>query len=277
VDGDVENIMRGQVQRYSVVLFVCLTLLLTFLAYPLPIPAEGKAIGFPVIVVFIPTLVATALAAIGGGRAQLRELYSRLRPGKVRWLLIGVAVGVALQAAIAVTALVGGAASSIHLTTSPAITIVALFTPIFALGEEIGWRGYALPKLLPTHSRLAASLLTGLPWAMVHLSLFLPGMMFVGRPLLAQVAPIALFAILHTWVFVKSGESVLAPALLHGTFNAFGAMINSDLPPLQATYIGAAVLVASAVIVMAVQPAFWFNRARTDQQGESAVCGGMLY
>jgi membrane protease YdiL (CAAX protease family) len=142
---------------------------------------------------------------------------------------------------------------------------VALFTPIFALGEEIGWRGYALPKLLPTQSRLAASLLTGLPWAIVHFSLFLPGMMFVGRPLIAQVAPIALFAILHTWVFVKSGESVLAPALLHGIFNAVGATINSDLPAVQATYIGAGVLVASAVIVVAVQPTFWFNRARKDR------------
>jgi membrane protease YdiL (CAAX protease family) len=48
---------------------------------------------------------------------------------------------------------------------------VALFTPTFTLGEEIGWRGYLLPKLLPL-GRRHALVLVGLVWASWHLVLF---------------------------------------------------------------------------------------------------------
>jgi len=105
--------------------------------------------------------------------------------------------------------------------------------------------------------------ITGIPWALVHLALFLPGMMFVGRPLVAQIMPVAFFSIVHAWVFIKSGGSVLAPTLLHGTFNFMGALINSDLAVTQATYLGAVVLLGSALILVAVKPTYWLQKENT--------------
>lgn len=247
-------------QRMLFVSFVALTLLLTFTAYLLPLPAESKSILFPIVVALIPTLVATFLAGFAERRGALKELYSKLRIGIPRWLLVSILVGAAMQLAIALLALVFGYTSSVRFTASPQLIVLAFFTPLLALGEEIGWRAYALPKLLKTQSPLSASLVTGIPWALVHLSLFLPGMMFVGRPMLAQVAPVALFSILHAWVYIKSGGSVWAPALLHGTFNFLGAMLNSELGIVQATYLGAVVLVGSAVIVVVARPSFWLGK-----------------
>ncbi|MHB1133119.1 MAG: CPBP family intramembrane glutamic endopeptidase [Chloroflexota bacterium] len=256
--------MRLLVLRYSVTVFIALTLGLSFAAYLLPIPLEEKALLFPMIVVFIPTLVATALAAIGAGRAGLGALYGHLRPGKPRWLLIGLLVGAALQLAFAVLALMLGFVPSIAINAAPLLLVVALLSPLFALAEEIGWRGFVLPRLLASHNRLSASLILGVPWALVHVTLFLPGMMFAGRPLLAQVVPVAFFSIVLTWVFVNSGGSVLAPTLLHGAFNGLGAMLNSGLTAEQATYLSAAALVATAVVLVVAKPSYWL---RTEREG----------
>lgn len=57
--------------------------------------------------------------------------------------------------------------------------------PVFLitnLGEEIGWRGYALPKLLAQRSALVSSLVIGILWGMVHLALHLPGLMLSANP-----------------------------------------------------------------------------------------------
>ncbi|MHB1131535.1 MAG: CPBP family intramembrane glutamic endopeptidase [Chloroflexota bacterium] len=129
----------------------------------------------------------------------------------------------------------------------------------FALGEEIGWRGFALPKLLASHNRLAASLIVGVPWALVHLTLFLPEMMYVGRPVLAQVSQTGLFAILLTWAFVNSGQSVLAPTQMHGAFIALWALLNSSLTAEQAAYLGGAMLIITPIVLAAARPSYWLR------------------
>jgi hypothetical protein len=89
-------------RRYPVIIFAALTLALSFAAYwLLPLPLADKAIAFPVTIAFIPTLVATALVAALDGRAGLRDLYSTFRIGKPLWLLIGAAIGLCLQVAMA--------------------------------------------------------------------------------------------------------------------------------------------------------------------------------
>jgi len=252
--------MKRLSQRYPVELFIGLTLLLTYAAYLLPLPAESKPILFPIVVALLPALVSTGLSVNTGGGNSLRSLYRTIKPGKLSWLLISILVGASMQVAIALMALLLRFIPAIQVTTSPQLIALAVLTPLLALGEELGWRGYALPKLLKSNSPLSASLITGIPWALVHVSLFLPGMMFMGRPLLAQIIPIAFFSILHAWVFIKSGGSVLAPTLLHGVFNFLGALINSNLTAQQAAYLGAVVLLGSALIVVAVRPSFWLQK-----------------
>jgi membrane protease YdiL (CAAX protease family) len=96
------------------------------------------------------------------------------------------------------------------------------------LGEELGWRGYALPRLLQRFSPLAASLILGVIWGVWHLPSF-----FVSSLVQSSLAiPVFLFgalcmSILATWLYLHTGGSVLITVLFHLAFNAslsaFGA------------------------------------------------------
>lgn len=89
----------------------------------------------------------------------------------------------------------------------------------FGYGEEVGWRGFALPRLQEKYSALTATLILSVFWAAWHLPLFAyrPGYAAMG---LAGVAgwffSIVAGAVLFTWLFNGSRGSLLACALFHG-------------------------------------------------------------
>jgi membrane protease YdiL (CAAX protease family) len=97
-----------------------------------------------------------------------------------------------------------------------------LFTLILVgLGEEPGWRGFALPQLQTKHSPIVASLILAPIWALWHLPL-------IGNEFpLPIVMPFILsvfggtFAL--TWLFNRTNGSVLLPMLFHATINSVGA------------------------------------------------------
>ena len=80
------------IKRYSVLLFVLITVLLSFAAYFLPLPVDQKGLLVPVVLVFIPTVVCIPIALLAEGRAGIRQLFSSVR-GAWKWVLIGTAVG----------------------------------------------------------------------------------------------------------------------------------------------------------------------------------------
>src|SRR5215211_4092979 len=121
--------------------------------------------------------------------------------------------------AIVLTAIVFGRRSLVALLTVM-ITLVFFIFPGSALGEEIGWRGYALPRLQYRRSALSASLILGVIWAFYHLPLFFTGQAFRSPSLLVPfvVSGLALSVIL-TWVYNSTGGSLLLVVLLHATAN----------------------------------------------------------
>jgi hypothetical protein len=66
-------------KNYSILWFVLLTVALSFGAYFLPLPVEGKTLLVPVILVFIPTLVSVSLAFLTEDRNGIRQLFSSVR------------------------------------------------------------------------------------------------------------------------------------------------------------------------------------------------------
>ena len=95
---------------------------------------------------------------------------------------------------------------------------------LLAFGEEFGWRGYLLPKLLPL-GEVKAALIVGLIWAPWHLPVLIVGLNYPGQPIIAVLAVFLLSAtllsFLHTRFYVASGYSLIAVALLHGSLNTF--------------------------------------------------------
>ena len=97
-----------------------------------------------------------------------------------------------------------------------------LFIFLFiGLGEEPGWRGFALPQLQTKFSPLSASLILAPIWALWHLPLI--GNEFQGPIVVPFLLSVFGATFMLTWVFNRTRESVLLPMLLHATVNTVGS------------------------------------------------------
>ena len=97
----------------------------------------------------------------------------------------------------------------------------AVYLLIFvALGEEVGWRGYALPALQARYSALISSVILGVLWASWHLPTFFnPDLSYSNLPFFLYILFIVLIAILMTWLFNSTGGSVLMAMFFHAVIN----------------------------------------------------------
>ena len=108
----------------------------------------------------------------------------------------------------------------------PAIFFASLVTApfingLFAFGEEFGWRGYLLPKLMPL-GKWKAYLLVGIIWGLWHAPLIIAGYNYPGFPALGVLAMIGMttaFGIYINEMTLRSRSSILA-AWIHGAFNS---------------------------------------------------------
>src|SRR5215212_1242172 len=187
----------------------------------------------------VPSAVAIVLTAIVFGRGALRKLLGQLLIWRVNpiWYLVVFLGPVALVGGVvSLNTLIGGPALSLGMTLlGIAIFFAISIFPGSALGEEIGWRGYVLPRLQSRMSALSAALLIAPIWALWHLPLWLTGE--PGRtPTLYTGFLVSAFAlsVITTWVYNSTGGSLLMIVLLHSTVNLPLTLVRDDLGP-QAT------------------------------------------
>jgi uncharacterized protein len=198
---------------------------------PAALEARGVISSLPVPATFLgafgPMVAAIVVTALEGGRAGLRSLLGRI----VRWRVAPIWYAVAILgpfvltlAAIALHVALVGQPPSLGLLVGalPTLLIVVVYMMItVALGEEVGWRGYALPALQARYSALVASLILGVLWALWHLPVFFnPDTHYSNLPFLLFLAYMVAFAVLITWVFNSAGGSVLMAIFFHAVMNA---------------------------------------------------------
>jgi membrane protease YdiL (CAAX protease family) len=100
------------------------------------------------------------------------------------------------------------------------ITVVYMMITV-ALGEEVGWRGYALPALQARYSALLSSLILGVLWALWHLPVFFnPDTLYSNLPFALWLAYAVPLAVIITWLFNSAGGSVLMAIVFHAVINA---------------------------------------------------------
>jgi membrane protease YdiL (CAAX protease family) len=88
------------------------------------------------------------------------------------------------------------------------------------LGEEIGWRGYALPRLAQRFGMARASVLLGVIWACWHLPLFfIPGIDKTGQSLPVYVLQVTALSVAMAWVYAHTSGSLLLAVLMHAAVN----------------------------------------------------------
>jgi membrane protease YdiL (CAAX protease family) len=172
-------------------------------------------------------VTAVILTAREGGRAEVRSLLGRI----VRWRVAPVWYGVAILgpfvltlAAIALHVALGGQTPGLGalIGALPTVVFVSVYMLIFvALGEEVGWRGYALPALQARHGAFVASVMLGAMWALWHVPQFFnPATLYSDLPFVLFLAYLIPFSILITWVFNSTGGSLLMAMLVHAVMNA---------------------------------------------------------
>jgi hypothetical protein len=93
-----------------------------------------------------------------------------------------------------------------------------------AFGDEYGWRGYLLPRLLPL-GEIRASLILGVVWSLWHLPVLLAGVLYPGNNpwliLLIFTFSTTMVAFAYTWLFVASSGSTVIATIFHGSTNWF--------------------------------------------------------
>jgi membrane protease YdiL (CAAX protease family) len=177
-----------------------------------------------------PAFAALALAWAAGGRAGLARLLRPLRAWRIG---LGVCVfillypfGLRLVAAGLDQALGGpplvlfASAGAGLPAGNPWLMLPFVFLGVLfqaGLAEEIGWRGFALPRLLARHSPLVASLILGVLWAAWHVH---PESWPHLRPILPWYGlSVLAFTVVLTWLYLRTGGSLLAAVLLHTVSN----------------------------------------------------------
>jgi len=205
-------------------------------AVPLALSAHGLlSVTLPLrlhyLTAYGPALAALAVTAWTGGRPAVRSLLARAvaTRGLAVWLLVA-ALSPLLLFVLARTAVaIAGrdvapwsALGRVNFLPDLGVGAWLLWLLTSGLGEELGWRGFALPRLQRSRSALLASLWLGLLWAGWHLPAFfyLPNYAAMGPKIFPGFAfGVVTGAVVFTWLYNSSGGSVLACILWHASFN----------------------------------------------------------
>jgi membrane protease YdiL (CAAX protease family) len=177
--------------------------------------------------IYGPFLTGVIVTWIADGRPGLRTYFSRMvrwRVGVV-WYAVALLLPPAVKLAAAGLNVISGATVSPDFQLPPPQDIaVAFIFPSFlliALGEEPGFRGFALPRLLVGRSALAASLILGVLHAIWHIPVIVYGS---DTPLVVII--VISGAILNTWLFNHTNGSVLLAMLLHASLDVTVGIFN---------------------------------------------------
>ena len=220
-------------KRHALLTYFVLVYVLT-LACWIPLAISKSTASVPFLVLYIlanimPSLIGILLTALFLGKSGLGALFRRL--GQVRNPLIWYAVVLLLPPVLLFVAI--GVHTLLGLTSMafafPVVGILGTF--IFAaLGEELGWRGFALPRMQASLQAFAASLLLGVLWGLWHLPLNiakgLVPLTFVGLVgFIDFVLSLIALSVLFTWIYNNTRGSLFLMVLFHGVFNSVGLMI----------------------------------------------------
>lgn len=119
------------------------------------------------------------------------------------------------------------------------LTLAPLFNTLFGLGEELGWRGFLLPQLLPL-GQGRAIWISGAVWGVWHAPAILQGHNYPSQPVLGVLFMTIfciLMGIIFSWLYLRT-RSPWAPALAHGSLNATAGLPMLFLQDVDLTYGG---------------------------------------
>lgn len=266
-----ENVPTKSTVNRQLRWFVGLTFAISWILWspfylPLPVPV-AKLPYVHLLGSLGPMLAALVLAFQGQGLAGIRRLNGLPRSGwqSARWLAIGFLAPIGLL--IFLIGIISPARQQVpdcqvllagqeFAFLSPVVYVLVDII-FFGLGEEVGWRGFVLPRLQTRYSAFRANLIITLFWAIWHWPLFLNPFgayrhMDLGDGV-GWLFSLVTGGMLFTWLFNTSRGNVLACALFHGMMDV---VFIADLRiPQVTTYIGALITLWGLYVWFVYKPA----------------------
>jgi membrane protease YdiL (CAAX protease family) len=223
-----------------------------------------------------PMLSAFVVTALDGGSAGVRELLGRVfrwRVGLGWWVIAALGTPILFLLAAVISRLLfegwpdfgefGRSEEFAFLGLLPYWVANIIF---FGFGEEVGWRGFALPRLQTgRRSALMAAIILSLFWAGWHIPLF---SFAIGLKRMGLVALPGWFfffltgSVLLAWLYNSTGGSILIVAIFHGTLDI---TINSPAGPQLANVMGALVTIWGLTVLVWGGPKNLSRRRRKQE------------
>jgi uncharacterized protein len=217
--------------------FFCLTFAWSWLLGLIAFQAKPSAPVFSAVLSIVsgfgPSIAALVTVLWLSGRTGLTTWLKNALNWRVDWRWYAVA--------FFMPPLVMVLAQGIHWTwggtipTSPAVGHIPLAIANFGLvfliggplGEELGWRSYALPALGSKMGWRMASLVIGVIWGLWHLPwFFTAGTAQSQMPFVVFMLNIIAGSVLFSWLFMKSAGSVIPALVVHTSLNAFAGLLS---------------------------------------------------
>src|SRR5215217_1480378 len=244
--------LRGLLIRHPLVSFFTLAYALTWLAWSpwylsedgvglLPFDGEGISDYLNTVALIVgPTLSAFVMTGATEGREGVRGLLRRIVLWRVGlWWYLFVLAGIPAIILLSTVFLPGALASFQASAVPSTLFLYVVAGPVFLfiggpVFEEIGWRGFALPRLQRLHGPLVGTLILGALWGLWHLPLFLVPSWDTPHGSLLDVALFVVLAmsiaLVLTWVFNNTKGSVLVAILAHGSINSAAVSVYALFP-----------------------------------------------
>ncbi len=238
--------LKQWMQRHPLFSFFFLAYAITWIIFSPYVLAEWGILPktsynnlFFILHTFGPAMAGYIMFRVMDGKAGWLGLRKRIKQVHASWFWYAfILLGIPALILLGILVLPGALVSFQGLTPKLLISYPFIFVLIFfgggPLGEEIGWRGFALPRMQSRYGALRASLLLGVLWTIWHLEdLFTASQGGgPGTGLTAFTFHLPIFfvmvmelAIIMTWVFNHTHGSVFIAVLLHASYDAFGSTV----------------------------------------------------
>lgn len=205
-----------------------------------------------------PTIAAVIVAAALKGWGGVKDLFRSLLQGRVgtQWYLVAF-FGMALLAALGLVPLFlvqgitpewGGFGPLFMLAP---IFLINLLSNVW---EEIGWRGFALPRLQARYSALTASIILGVLWAVWHVPMLMnPQNAMSSFPWYVTLVNMAAMSVIYAWIYNSTRGSLLLVTLFHAASNTVAFFLNVTLSAgafaVHYGYLTTVIIVAAVIVV----------------------------
>jgi uncharacterized protein len=277
------------IRRHPLVSFFVLAFGLTWAIMVPQVLGSHGLVPFPeflpllIVMGYGPTFAALIVTGVLGGRAAIKGLLGRLRIWRVGWRWWAVTLflnALAVLGALGLYALLGNDVPPFP-TLGPALLLDILVTLLIMgliNGEEIGWRGFATPRLLERYGVPGTVVVLGVLHTLFHLPIFFNNGASSaggqnGTPFLAFMATVVLAVVLFTWLYMHTRGSILIATAFHASMNAWTTILPFPSTAPTFVWLMAAVQLVMVGIILVLSGTGWMTRRLAPSVSTVAAVG----